>query len=181
MLADKHTRNAHLWCDPSDHMARDVWAQDALVRTHLWSTMMKAFPRGNELHNPKLADGNAGGQLALCPQVLICPPPSNGPSQHNEPRIQSLDSQVPSHEDISTREPEPEVAPTQSKEEAFACPATPHSVIIIDNTPVGSHSCPPPPLLPQFLPWRSQQPPHAQRKAPLIPTMRLGRNLPTCD
>ncbi|MBW0478619.1 hypothetical protein O181_018334 [Austropuccinia psidii MF-1] len=51
---------------------------------------------------------------------------------------QSSESQVPSHEDALTREPEPEVAPTQSTEEHLACPATPCSVIIIDNTPVGS-------------------------------------------
>ncbi|MBW0471659.1 hypothetical protein O181_011374 [Austropuccinia psidii MF-1] len=35
-----------------------------------------------------------------------------------------------------TCEPEPEVAPTQSMEEPFACPATPTSIIIIDNMPV---------------------------------------------
>ncbi|MBW0476324.1 hypothetical protein O181_016039 [Austropuccinia psidii MF-1] len=58
------------------------------------------------------------------------------PSQHNETPIlgpiQSSKSPVPSHE------PEPEVAPTQSTEEPFACPATPRSVIIIDNMPFGS-------------------------------------------
>ncbi|MBW0534483.1 hypothetical protein O181_074198 [Austropuccinia psidii MF-1] len=95
------------------------------------------------------------------------------PSQHNEPPIQSSESQVASHEDISACEPEPEVAPTQSTEEPFARPATPPSVIIIDDTPVGS----PPPLLPQFLHWRSLQFPQAP-KSLLIPTMRLGRNQP---
>ncbi|MBW0467923.1 hypothetical protein O181_007638 [Austropuccinia psidii MF-1] len=68
------------------------------------------------------------------------------PSQHNEPPIpgpsQSYKSQVPSHEDALTHEPEPEVAPTQSMEEHFASPATPHFVIIINNMAVGS----PPPL-----------------------------------
>ncbi|MBW0488150.1 hypothetical protein O181_027865 [Austropuccinia psidii MF-1] len=64
------------------------------------------------------------------------------PSQHNEPpipsRSQSSESQVPSHEDTSTCEPEPEVAPTQSPEEPFACPATTHSIIIINNMPISS-------------------------------------------
>ncbi|MBW0478955.1 hypothetical protein O181_018670 [Austropuccinia psidii MF-1] len=60
------------------------------------------------------------------------------PSQHHDPPIQSSESQVPSHEDISAHEPEPEVAPTQSTEEPFACPSTPQSVIIIESMPVGS-------------------------------------------
>ncbi|MBW0526465.1 hypothetical protein O181_066180 [Austropuccinia psidii MF-1] len=47
--------------------------QDNLVRTPLLSTTMRSFPRGNEFPDPKLADGNTSGQLALCPQVLICP------------------------------------------------------------------------------------------------------------
>ncbi|MBW0520201.1 hypothetical protein O181_059916 [Austropuccinia psidii MF-1] len=45
-------------------------------------------------------------------------------------------------EDDTTREPEPEVAPTQSTEEPNDRPATPRSIIIIDDMPVGS---PPPP------------------------------------
>ncbi|MBW0505395.1 hypothetical protein O181_045110 [Austropuccinia psidii MF-1] len=52
-------------------------------------------------------------------------PPIPGPSPSSEP-----------HEDILTCEPEPEVAPTQSMEEPFACPTPPHSIITIDNTPV---------------------------------------------
>ncbi|MBW0508542.1 hypothetical protein O181_048257 [Austropuccinia psidii MF-1] len=75
ILANKHTRNAHLLSDPSDHAARGVTAQDALTRTPLWSTMMKEFPSGNRFWDPKQADGNASGQLALCPQVSIFPPP----------------------------------------------------------------------------------------------------------
>ncbi|MBW0488986.1 hypothetical protein O181_028701 [Austropuccinia psidii MF-1] len=54
-------------------------------------------------------------------------PPIPGPSPSSEP-----------HEDVLTREPEPEVAPTQSMEEPFACPTPPPAIIIIDNTPVGS-------------------------------------------
>ncbi|MBW0540648.1 hypothetical protein O181_080363 [Austropuccinia psidii MF-1] len=79
MLAKKHTRNACLSCDPSDHMARGVPSKDALARTPLWSTMMKAFPRGNGRQNPKQEDRNHSGQLALAPQVLIFPPPPPRP------------------------------------------------------------------------------------------------------
>ncbi|MBW0582328.1 hypothetical protein O181_122043 [Austropuccinia psidii MF-1] len=61
---------------------------------------------------------------------------------------QSSEFQVPSHEDASTCEPEPEVAPMQSTEERFARPATPCSVIIIDDTPIGS----PPPSTPTPIP-----------------------------
>ncbi|MBW0524938.1 hypothetical protein O181_064653 [Austropuccinia psidii MF-1] len=78
-------------------------------------------------------------------------------------------------EDLPTCEPEPEVAPTQSMEEPFDFPATPCSIIIIDNTPIG---LPPPqlfhlPLLPLFLPQislplprRTQLPPPPQCQAP---------------
>ncbi|MBW0492969.1 hypothetical protein O181_032684 [Austropuccinia psidii MF-1] len=58
--------------------------------------------------------------------------------QHDEPPIPGLSPSFKPPEDIPTREPEPDVAPTQSTEETFACPATPRSVIIINNTPVGS-------------------------------------------
>ncbi|MBW0540731.1 hypothetical protein O181_080446 [Austropuccinia psidii MF-1] len=75
MLANKNTRNAHLLCKPSNHVARGVPTQDALLRTSLWSTVMKEFLSGNGLHNPKLAEGNDSRQLAWCPQVLTCPPP----------------------------------------------------------------------------------------------------------
>ncbi|MBW0475076.1 hypothetical protein O181_014791 [Austropuccinia psidii MF-1] len=78
MLADKHTRNAHLLSDPSDHVARGVPDQDALMRTSLWSTMMKSFPRWNGCQDPKKEDSNNSGQLAQSPQVLICPPPLLG-------------------------------------------------------------------------------------------------------
>ncbi|MBW0487094.1 hypothetical protein O181_026809 [Austropuccinia psidii MF-1] len=86
------------------------------------------------------------------------------PSQHNQPPIPGPSQPSKPHEDTFTREPEPEVAPMQSMEEPFACPATPALVILIDDTPVGS----PPPVPP-----RTPPPP------PLIPRMRLTRNLPT--
>ncbi|MBW0511542.1 hypothetical protein O181_051257 [Austropuccinia psidii MF-1] len=59
-------------------MASGVPEQDALPRTPLWSTMMKAFPSGNGHWDPKQADRNNSGQLAQSPQVLICPPPLLG-------------------------------------------------------------------------------------------------------
>ncbi|MBW0469907.1 hypothetical protein O181_009622 [Austropuccinia psidii MF-1] len=63
-------------------------------------------------------------------------------SRHNEPPIpgpyQASYSQFPSHESNSTCEPEPEVAPTQSMEETFACSPTPPSFINIDNKPIGA-------------------------------------------
>ncbi|MBW0472850.1 hypothetical protein O181_012565 [Austropuccinia psidii MF-1] len=68
------------------------------------------------------------------------------PSQPDEPRIPGPSQPSEPHEDALTCEPEPEVAPTQSMEEPFVCPATPAFVIIIDNTPVGS---PPVPSSPQ--------------------------------
>ncbi|MBW0588517.1 hypothetical protein O181_128232 [Austropuccinia psidii MF-1] len=62
------------------------------------------------------------------------------PSQTNEPPIPGPSPSSEPHEDVQTREPESEVALTQSMEEHFACPTPPHSVIIIDDTPVGSPS-----------------------------------------
>ncbi|MBW0512855.1 hypothetical protein O181_052570 [Austropuccinia psidii MF-1] len=158
--------------------------------------------------DPKQADGNDSGQLALSPQASICPPsllghhpmvtslldrseviiqlmtdgngkttfelgpivtmschpwdsnakqPTPGPSgtqwskdlfhkpsQHNEPPIPGPSPSSEPPEDIATCEPEPEVAPTQSMKEPFACPATPRSIIIIDDTPVSPAPTPPP-------------------------------------
>ncbi|MBW0481124.1 hypothetical protein O181_020839 [Austropuccinia psidii MF-1] len=75
------------------------------------------------------------------------------PSPTKEPPIPgpSPSSQPP--EGDMTHETEPEVAPTQSTEEPFARPATPCSIIIIDNTPVGS-----PLLLPLLLPGLAHLP-----------------------
>ncbi|MBW0589726.1 hypothetical protein O181_129441 [Austropuccinia psidii MF-1] len=79
MLADKHTRNVCSLSPPSDHAARGVLTQDAFARTPLWSTMMKPYPSANAHQDPKQADGNDSGRLALSPQVLICPPPPPRP------------------------------------------------------------------------------------------------------
>ncbi|MBW0518027.1 hypothetical protein O181_057742 [Austropuccinia psidii MF-1] len=64
---------------------------------------------------------------------------SHEPSQNNEPPIPGLSPSSEPPEVIATREPEPEVSPTQSMEEPFSCPATPCSIIIIENTPIRSH------------------------------------------
>ncbi|MBW0572301.1 hypothetical protein O181_112016, partial [Austropuccinia psidii MF-1] len=77
-------------------------------------------------------------------------PPFVGPSQTNEPPIPGPSPSSKPHQDILTSHPTPL-----------------HSVIIIDNTPIGS---PLPPSDPGTPP-----PP------PLIPTMRLTRNLATYD
>ncbi|MBW0547924.1 hypothetical protein O181_087639 [Austropuccinia psidii MF-1] len=86
MLSDKHTRNVHLLSAPSNHKAIGVLAQDALARTPLWSMMMKPYPSVNGHRDPKQANGNGSGQLALSPKVLICPPPLLG----HHPMIASL-------------------------------------------------------------------------------------------
>ncbi|MBW0573758.1 hypothetical protein O181_113473 [Austropuccinia psidii MF-1] len=70
-------------------------------------------------------------------------------------------------EDNMTREAEPEVAPTQSTEEPFACPATPRSIIIIDNTPVGSPPPPPTSSYPTCPPSPSVPPSPVQRPSHL--------------
>ncbi|MBW0495864.1 hypothetical protein O181_035579 [Austropuccinia psidii MF-1] len=86
MLSNKHTKNSCSLCDPSNHAARGVPAQDTLVRTPWWLQMMKAFCSRNGFWDSKQEDGNASGQLALCPRVSICPPPFLG----HHPMVTSL-------------------------------------------------------------------------------------------
>ncbi|MBW0563184.1 hypothetical protein O181_102899, partial [Austropuccinia psidii MF-1] len=86
MLADKHTRNVCLLSAPSNHAARGAPAQDAIVRTPLWWTMMEPYPRENGRHDPKQDNGNDSRQLTLSPQVSICPPPLLG----HHPMVTSL-------------------------------------------------------------------------------------------
>ncbi|MBW0481834.1 hypothetical protein O181_021549 [Austropuccinia psidii MF-1] len=86
MLSNKHTRNAPLLSNPSNHTARGVPAQDSLARTPLWSTMMKVFPSGNEHWDPKQHDVNDSGQIALSLPVLISSPPLLG----RHPMVTSL-------------------------------------------------------------------------------------------
>ncbi|MBW0545400.1 hypothetical protein O181_085115 [Austropuccinia psidii MF-1] len=80
---------------------------------------------------------------------------ANEPPQHNESTIPGQPSEP--HKNALTCEPEPEVAPMKSREAPFACPATPASVIIINDMPIISP-------LPPLLPWRSQ-PPHSHNEA----------------
>ncbi|MBW0568334.1 hypothetical protein O181_108049, partial [Austropuccinia psidii MF-1] len=86
MLAGKHTRNFCFFPAPSDHAARGVLAQDTLARTPLWSTMMKPYLSAHGHRDLKQPNGNDSGQLALSPQVLICPPPLLG----HHPMVTSL-------------------------------------------------------------------------------------------
>ncbi|MBW0469224.1 hypothetical protein O181_008939 [Austropuccinia psidii MF-1] len=198
MLADKHKRNSCLLSNPSDHAARRAPDQDALVRTPLWSAMMKAFPSRNGCRDPKEADGNNSRLLALSPQSKVIIQPmkhGNGkrtfelglivthgiqtpkhrkkqtkspipnclmsklcgnqlqaqvaPDEHSQPDEPPIPGPSPPskpHEDVPTCEPETEVAPTQSMEEAFAFPAPPPSVIIINNMPIKSPLALPPSL-----------------------------------
>ncbi|MBW0541418.1 hypothetical protein O181_081133 [Austropuccinia psidii MF-1] len=76
MLSDKHTRNARLLSNPSENTVRGAPTQDTLARTPLWLTMMKVFPSRNGHQDPKQANGNNSGSLALSLPVLICPLPS---------------------------------------------------------------------------------------------------------
>ncbi|MBW0504323.1 hypothetical protein O181_044038 [Austropuccinia psidii MF-1] len=111
-----------------------------------------SFPCKQTLQQP--TPGPSGTQWL---EELFCEP-----SQPKEPPIPGPSPSSEPPEDVPTCEPEPEVAPTQSTEEPFACPATPHSIIIIDNMPVRSPPPPPPsssptpppspPLLPRFPP-----------------------------
>ncbi|MBW0505416.1 hypothetical protein O181_045131 [Austropuccinia psidii MF-1] len=204
MLSDKHTRNACLFSNPSDHMAKGVPSQNTLTRTPLWLTMMKVFPRGNAPRTPNrpagtildnypclllghhpmvtsllnrskvifqpMKDGNGERTSKLGPIITMsCHPwdsnaknkthqippnkthpfnvclarkPRRNPLlaqvEPNEPPIPGPSPSSEPPEDVATHEPEPDVAPTQSMEEPFARPATPRSIIIIDDTPFGS-------------------------------------------
>ncbi|MBW0567499.1 hypothetical protein O181_107214 [Austropuccinia psidii MF-1] len=74
-------------------------------------------------------------------------PPIPGPSPSSQPP-----------EDDTTREPEPEVAPMQSTEEPYDCPATPCLIIIIDDMPVGSPHPPTPVPSPELPPIAPENP-----------------------
>ncbi|MBW0487299.1 hypothetical protein O181_027014 [Austropuccinia psidii MF-1] len=80
------------------------------------------------------------------------------PSQHNEPPIPGPSQPSKPHEDALTCRPEPEVAVMQSMEEPFACPATPASIIIINDTPFGSPTPPPSPPTLQIPPSAPRTP-----------------------
>ncbi|MBW0560291.1 hypothetical protein O181_100006 [Austropuccinia psidii MF-1] len=141
MLANKHTRNSHLFSNPSDHAARGVPPQNTLARTPLWLTMMKAFPSRNGCRDPKQADRNAFGQLAPFPQVSICPCPLQGHhpmvtllldqreviiqpikdgNEQNPPNPPQQDSPVPCMPCKQTpRQPTPGLTGTQWSEDLF--------------------------------------------------------------
>ncbi|MBW0572627.1 hypothetical protein O181_112342 [Austropuccinia psidii MF-1] len=195
MLANKHTRNVHLLCAPSDHAAGGVLAQrrpcedsfvvnnDETISEREWTPGPQAgrqeqfrtispVPSRINLSTPLLGqhpmvtslldlseviirlmkDGNGERTFELGPILTMSchrwdsnaknktpnpprkdspvpsfpqkkipgqPTPGPKPSQTKEPPIPgpSLSSQPP--EDDTTRQPEPEVAPTQSIEEPF--------------------------------------------------------------
>ncbi|MBW0588447.1 hypothetical protein O181_128162 [Austropuccinia psidii MF-1] len=145
MLANKHTRNVCLFSVPSDHVARGVLTQDTLTRTPLWSTMMKPYPSTNVHQDPKQANMNDSGQLALSPQVLICPPPLLGhhpmvislldlseviiwpmkdSDEQDPPNPPQQDSPIPSlPRKQALRQPTPGTSGTQWSEELFREPS----------------------------------------------------------
>ncbi|MBW0487580.1 hypothetical protein O181_027295 [Austropuccinia psidii MF-1] len=124
MLSDKHTRNAHLFSEPYDHVARGVPAQDALAGTPLWPPSDGHFTRRPEQSDYPANEGWKWQEdiqaWAYCHHVMS---PMGfkrqKPSQHDEPPIPGLSPSSEPAEDIPTCEPEPEVAPTQSTEEPF--------------------------------------------------------------
>ncbi|MBW0517478.1 hypothetical protein O181_057193 [Austropuccinia psidii MF-1] len=106
-----------------------------------------SFPHEQTLQQP--TPGPSGTQWL---EDLLCEP-----SQTNEPPIPGPSPSSKSHEDVLTCEPEPEVAATHSMEEPFGKPqlhffyssqlfltfpltisSPSHSIIIINNMPVGS-------------------------------------------
>ncbi|MBW0547440.1 hypothetical protein O181_087155 [Austropuccinia psidii MF-1] len=97
--------------------------------------------------------GTQWSEELFCEPSRTTEPPISGPSPSSQPP-----------EDNMTCEPEPEVAPAQTMEEHFAPPATPCSIIIIGDTPVGypppppSHPVSPPPLQPWFPPSAPENP-----------------------
>ncbi|MBW0500294.1 hypothetical protein O181_040009 [Austropuccinia psidii MF-1] len=131
-------------------------------------------------------------------------PPFGEPFQPKEPPIPGPSPSSEPHEDVLTREPEPEVAPTQCMEEPFGKPqiyffyssqlfltfpltisSLPHTTPLCDHHQ--QYTCrihlplmfPLHPLLPW---WRSLTlPPRTQLPPPLTPTLRLARNSLICD
>ncbi|MBW0494776.1 hypothetical protein O181_034491 [Austropuccinia psidii MF-1] len=99
-------------------------------------------------------------------------PPFVEPSQTNESPIPGQSPSSEPHEDVPTHDPEPGVAPRKSMEEPFAHPTPPHSVIIIDDKPIGSPLPFLHPLLPRRslpFPLRTQPPPLPSTKLPSFP------------
>ncbi|MBW0518905.1 hypothetical protein O181_058620 [Austropuccinia psidii MF-1] len=127
MLANKHTRNACLLSNPSDHVARGVPDQEALARSPLWSTMTKAFPSGNGRRDTKQADSNNSKQLAQSPQdgngkrtFKLVPIVTHGIQM---PKAKPTKSPIPSlPRKKSLRQPTPGPSSTQWLEDLFGKP-----------------------------------------------------------
>ncbi|MBW0526783.1 hypothetical protein O181_066498 [Austropuccinia psidii MF-1] len=158
-----------------------------------------------------MKDGNGKRIFKLGPIVTMsCHPcdskakqPTPGPSgtQWSEESFRKLPIPGPSPsseppEDVLTREPEPEVAPMQSMEEPFGKQLlhffNSSQLFLTFSLTISSLSCHSPlsnyhqqyarPIRPSLsLPPRTHQPPPPRCPAPLIPTMMLTRNSPTCN
>ncbi|MBW0510416.1 hypothetical protein O181_050131 [Austropuccinia psidii MF-1] len=211
MLANKHTSNACSLSDPckdsfvvNNDESIPQWEWTPGPQTGRWELFrtISPVPSSINLSTPLLGhhlmvtslldqreviiwpmkDGNGKRTFELGPIVTMSchswdsNAKPNPPQQHSPvpslPRKQTAWQPTPGlngtqwsedlfHEPSQTDEPPiPGLSPPSSKphkDVQTSCPTPPHSVIIIDNTPVGS---PPPPL---------------------IPMMRLARNLPTYD
>ncbi|MBW0583245.1 hypothetical protein O181_122960, partial [Austropuccinia psidii MF-1] len=66
-------------------------------------------------------------------QARVAPDGLRTYSAHDEPPIPGPSPSSKPPEDLPTREPDPEVALTQSTEESFARPGTPRSIIVIKD------------------------------------------------
>ncbi|MBW0519592.1 hypothetical protein O181_059307 [Austropuccinia psidii MF-1] len=124
----------------------------AMARGHLSLGQLSPCLVTHGIQTPKTKPAKSPITSLPCKQTPRQPTPGQSdtqwsgdlfrePFQTNEPPIPGPSPSSKPHEDVPTREPEPEVALTQSMEEPFACPTPPHSVIIINNNPLGS---PPP-------------------------------------
>ncbi|MBW0517870.1 hypothetical protein O181_057585 [Austropuccinia psidii MF-1] len=113
------------------------------------------FPLQIEQNPPNPPQQDSPVQCMPCEQTLWQPTPE--PSQNHEPPIPGPSPSSKPCEDVETRDPEPEVAPTHSMEEPCACPTATRLVIIIDDTPFAfpppfSPSPSPPPATPTLVP-----------------------------
>ncbi|MBW0483524.1 hypothetical protein O181_023239 [Austropuccinia psidii MF-1] len=177
----------------------------AMVRGHSSLGESSPCPVTHGIQTPKTKPTKSPQQdspVECMPREQTPQQPSPGPSGtqwsedlFREPPIPGLgpSSQPPEH--VATHEPEPEVAPTQSMEEPFGksqphffnssqlflTPPLPISSIL---PPISPALTPPPSTPTPDLPPISAENPTASSprcQAPLIPTMMLATNSPTCD
>ncbi|MBW0510091.1 hypothetical protein O181_049806 [Austropuccinia psidii MF-1] len=161
-------------------------------KTHPFNVCLESKPRGNTLltrvapNGPRTYSKNSPNMMSLLLLAQVHPP-----NHLRMLRLMSQNQRWPQHNPWRNHLVGPKFTfltlHSFSSSLLFPSPgrpATPRSIIIIDNTPPIS----PAPLQPWFLPWislpllpRTQPPPPPRCQAPLIPTMTLARNSPTCN